>query len=161
MLMARRPWVVAGSRRFVSVQQVYVCGFESRRPRRSESSGPATENLKTRCRLGDRLRANSGIGRHAGSNRRKTCLDFRVTRERYSSTSNLASRAELFGIGTSNDAEVNVGIHVEYEYTEGTADLDEKFNAFTKGRLSEIEGFAALDQLNRYEIRFPKPPEVK
>jgi hypothetical protein len=56
---------------------------------------------------------------------------------------------------------VNVGIHVEYEYTEGTADLDEKFIAFTKRRLSEIEGFAALDQLNRYEIRFPKPPEVK
>lgn len=56
---------------------------------------------------------------------------------------------------------VNVGIHVEYEYREGNADLDEKLRAFAKRRLSEIEGFAALDQVNRYEIRFPKPPDVK
>ena len=77
-----------------------LCGcFESRGPRRSESSGPATENLKMRCRLWDRLRANSGIGRHAGSNCQKTGVDFRVASERYSSTSNLASRSELFGIG--------------------------------------------------------------
>src|SRR5512139_4271356 len=53
-------------------------------------------------------------------------------------------------VGTTVPAgqKVNVGIHVEYEYTEGTADL-EKLNAFTKRRLSEIDGFAALDQPNR------------
>ena len=50
-------------------------------------------------RAGDRLRANSGIGRHAGSNCHKTWLDFRVTSERYNSPNNLASRVELFGIG--------------------------------------------------------------
>jgi hypothetical protein len=56
---------------------------------------------------------------------------------------------------------VNVGIHVEYEYTADNTDFDEKLTAFTKRRLSEIDGFAALDQLNRYEIRFPKPPDIK
>jgi hypothetical protein len=56
---------------------------------------------------------------------------------------------------------VNVGIHVEYEYTEDGAKLDEKLTAFTKRRLAEIDGFAALDQVNRYEIRFPKPPDLK
>ena len=50
--------------------------LESRWPRRSRSNGPATENLKTRCRLGDRLRANRGIRRHAGSNCQKTSVDF-------------------------------------------------------------------------------------
>ncbi len=56
---------------------------------------------------------------------------------------------------------VNVGIHIEYEYTDGSVDLDAKLNLFTKRRLAEIEGFSALDQINRFEIRFPKPPEVK
>ena len=56
---------------------------------------------------------------------------------------------------------VNVGIQVEYECPEGTGELDEKLNEFTKRRLSEMEGFVALDQVNRYEINFPKPPEVK
>ena len=78
--------------------ELHAC-FESRRPRRSKSSGPATENLKTRGRLGDRLRASRGIGRHAGSNCQKTWLDFRVASERYSSPSHLASRVEMFGIG--------------------------------------------------------------
>src|SRR5215831_10522102 len=55
---------------------------------------------------------------------------------------------------------VNVGIHVEYEYTD-SIDLDEKLAAFTKRRLSEIDGFAALDQVKRYEIRFPKPSDIK
>jgi hypothetical protein len=36
---------------------------------------------------------------HAGSNCQNTWLDFRVASKRYNSTSNLASRAELFGIG--------------------------------------------------------------
>ncbi len=52
---------------------------------------------------------------------------------------------------------VNVGIHIEYEYT-GNNDLDDQL---TKRRLSEIDGFAGLDQVNRYEIRFPKPPDLK
>jgi hypothetical protein len=56
---------------------------------------------------------------------------------------------------------VNVGIHVEYEYTGENTDLNEKLTAFINRRLSEIDGFAALDQLNRYEIRFPKPPDIK
>jgi hypothetical protein len=56
---------------------------------------------------------------------------------------------------------VNVGIHVEYQYTGGNTDSDEMLTAFTKRRLSEIDGFAALDQLNRYEIRFPKGPDPK
>ena len=89
---------IAGAPRCQHDDDLHAC-FESRRPRCSKPSGPATENLKTRCRLGDRLRANSGIGRHAGSNCQKTWLDFRVASERYSSTSSLASRAELFGIG--------------------------------------------------------------
>lgn len=56
---------------------------------------------------------------------------------------------------------VNIGIQIEYEYPGGSTDLDEKFAAFTKRRLSEIEGFAMLDKVNRYEVRFPKPPDVK
>ena len=56
---------------------------------------------------------------------------------------------------------INIGIQVEYEYTDGSPDLDTKLTAFTKRRLAEIEGFAVLDQVNRYDIRFPKPPEVK
>jgi hypothetical protein len=51
---------------------------------------------------------------------------------------------------------VVVGIHVEYDYTDDDSN-DEKLAAFAKRALSEIDGFAALDQLNRYEIRFPKP----
>ena len=73
--------------------------FESRWPRRSKSSGPATENLKTRCRLGDRLRANRGIGGHAGGNCQRTWLDFRVARVRYSLRKNVVRRIDLFGIG--------------------------------------------------------------
>ena len=46
----------------------------------------------------------SGIGHHAGSNCQKSWLDFQVTSERYGSTSNLASRVELFGIGGHNGA---------------------------------------------------------
>lgn len=48
---------------------------------------------------GDKLRASRGIGRHAGSNCQKTWLDFRVANKRYSSTSNLARRIEVFEIG--------------------------------------------------------------
>jgi hypothetical protein len=55
--------------------------------------------MTTRGRLGDRLRANSGIGRQAGGNCQKTWLDFHVTSERYSSTNSLSTRVGLFGIG--------------------------------------------------------------
>src|SRR5262249_39145432 len=56
---------------------------------------------------------------------------------------------------------VNIGIHLEYEYTGAATDSDEMLTAFTKRHLSEIDGFAAMDQMNRYEIRFPKGPEPK
>lgn len=69
--------------------------------------------------------------------------------------------------GTSLPAgqKMNVGIHIEYAYTEAYSSSDrdngEKLDAFTKRRLSEIGGFTVLDGINRYEIRFPKPPDVK
>jgi len=44
------------------------------------------------------LRAKIGIGRHAGGNCQKKCIDFQVASERYNSTSQLASRGDLFGI---------------------------------------------------------------
>jgi hypothetical protein len=69
--------------------------------------------------------------------------------------------------GTSLPAgqKINVGIQMEYAYTEGYSseqwDNDAKLNAFIIRRLSEIDGFAALDEINRYEIRFPLPTDVK
>jgi len=56
---------------------------------------------------------------------------------------------------------INVGIHVEYDYSAEGTDLDEKLTAFTARRLADIDGFAALDQVNRYEIKFPMPPKIK
>jgi hypothetical protein len=53
---------------------------------------------------------------------------------------------------------VNIGIHIEYEYPGGSTEIDEHLTEFTDRRLGEIEGFAALDQLSRYDMRFPKPP---
>src|SRR5215510_4302127 len=76
--------------------ELHAC-FESRWPRCSKSSRPATENLKTRCRLGDRLRANSGIDRHTGGNCQKTWLDFHVTSKRYNSTNSFQLASERLG----------------------------------------------------------------
>lgn len=56
---------------------------------------------------------------------------------------------------------VNIGIKVEFPYPEDAVHLDEKLSEFTASRLAEMDGFVALDQVNRYEIRFPKPPEDK
>jgi hypothetical protein len=64
----------------------------------SQPRGPASPHLKTPCCLWDRLRANSGIGGHGGSNCQKTWLDFRVASKRYSSTNNATIPVDLFGI---------------------------------------------------------------
>jgi len=60
---------------------------------------------------------------------------------------------------------INVGIQLEFEYTEGypytDRDNPQKLNSFMKRRLEELDGFMALDEANRYEIRFPKPPGPK
>lgn len=62
------------------------------------------------------------------------------------------------------EQKINIAIQIEYP---GASDTDrndpEKLTAFMKRRLAEIEGFAALDEANRYEIRFliPKPPDTK
>jgi len=60
---------------------------------------------------------------------------------------------------------VNVGIQIDHEYNEAypyeQRDNGEQLNAFMNRRLSEIEGFVVLDQVKRYEIRFPKPPDAK
>jgi len=57
---------------------------------------------------------------------------------------------------------INIGIEVTFEYTQAypyaARENLEKLNVFMKRRLEEIDGFVALDQANRYEIRFPKPP---
>jgi len=56
---------------------------------------------------------------------------------------------------------INVGLLIEYPYRDGTGKPNEKLNNFTNRRLSEIDGFAALDEANRYDLRLPKPPEGK
>jgi hypothetical protein len=57
---------------------------------------------------------------------------------------------------------MNVTIEIEYEYTEefpyAERDNTKKLAAFMNRALSGIDGFVALDEINRYEIRFPKPP---
>ena len=53
---------------------------------------------KRRLSLGDRLRANREIGRHGGGNCLEIPFDFQVASERYSSKSDIASCAGLFGI---------------------------------------------------------------
>jgi len=65
--------------------------------------------------------------------------------------------------GTSIPAgqKVHIGIQIAYEYPDGQPKLGDQFDAFTHRRLAEIEGFVALDQVNRFEIRFPKPPTMK
>jgi hypothetical protein len=69
--------------------------------------------------------------------------------------------------GTSLPAgqKINIGIQIQYPYSETYSrdekENSEKLNAFTNRRLAEIDGFAALDEVNRYEIRFPKPPDEK
>jgi hypothetical protein len=66
------------------------------------------------------------------------------------------------GTAIPADQKMSISIQVEYDYTDAYsyADRDkvEKMSAFMGRRLSEIDGFVALDQNNRYEIRFPKPP---
>src|SRR5262249_21895722 len=92
--------------------ELHAC-FELRWQRCSKSSRQATENLTTRCWLGDRLRANSGIGRHAGGNCQKTWLDFHVTSERYSSTNSLSTRVGPFGIGGRQRRGLNGSLNIE------------------------------------------------
>ena len=55
---------------------------------------------------------------------------------------------------------VDISIQVAYEYPNGPPQLNDELNAWTNRRLAEIDGFVALDQTSRFEIRFPKPPPV-
>lgn len=55
---------------------------------------------------------------------------------------------------------VNVGIQVSYDY-EGSSQDTGEISVFTNRRLAEIEGFAMLDPVKRYDVRFPKPPGFK
>ena len=64
------------------------------------------------------------------------------------------------GPAVPSGQQINVGVQIDYQYTEDSGDLD-KLNEFTKRRLAEIDGFAALDEANRYDLRLPKPPEDK
>lgn len=56
---------------------------------------------------------------------------------------------------------INIGLQIEYDYTEWTDPPPEVLKQFVDGQLKGIEGFAALDEVNRYDVRFPKPPETK
>lgn len=52
---------------------------------------------------------------------------------------------------------MNVGLQIEYAYPGGADPAPAILKIFVDERLSRIEGFAALDAVNRYELRLPKP----
>lgn len=56
---------------------------------------------------------------------------------------------------------INVGLQIEYDYTGGANPAPAILKTFVDERLAKIEGFAALDEVNRYDLRLPKPPEIR
>ena len=52
---------------------------------------------------------------------------------------------------------INVGLEIEYAYPGGADPAPAILQIFVDDRLGRIEGFAALDKVNRYDLRLPKP----
>ena len=56
---------------------------------------------------------------------------------------------------------INVGLQIDYDYSEGANPAPAVLKKFIDNRLEGIDGFVALDEVNRYDVRLPKPPRAE
>ena len=67
------------------------------------------------------------------------------------------------GASLPTEQKIIIEIQIEHKYLGPEAERNnaEKLTELVNRRLAEIEGFRVLDETNRYEITFPKPPDAK